>query len=162
VRLDVICHFEDEPGKVGLPELFESRLYAHPEVSESSIDWSASRDLYVIEFVLGGIPGRIVYAVAKSVADMENRLDGLGSTVEQAKLHIVDASIDGNSNAGLEIFEDLLTRGVSSDKVWFLTAYAAAVLRALSSRNKVRVISKPPNYLSIVDDLFEHLRLGHK
>ena len=68
----VIRHFEDEPGKIDLPELIEIGLYHTSGVTNSEIAISDGRDRYDITFRKDGQDRHLVYVVEPTIAAMDS------------------------------------------------------------------------------------------
>lgn len=152
----VICHYEDEPAKVVLPELIETALYDSDDVSNSRIEWPPSRQRYSITYSYRDRPQSIIYLIEDSKKSMEDALASIGKCREI--LHIVDTSFGSDRLAGTKIVRCLVNSGVDCSRIWMLTAYAAdAKRRTQEMKIAIKIISKPPNYRDLKDSILDLL-----
>jgi hypothetical protein len=150
----VICHYEDEPGKVGLPELIEAGLYDSDDVSDSKIEWPPTRKRYSITYTYQDRPQSIIYLVEDSKKGMDEVLASIGKRKEI--LHIVDTSLGSDKSAGPKIVRSLAKAGVDCGRIWMLTAYAAEALRRTQEMKiTIKIISKPPNFRDLRDSILQ-------
>lgn len=150
----VICHFEDEPGKVALPELIESGLYDLEDVTDSSIEWDTARSRYTITYTYLNKARLITYLVEDGKEAMDRVLASIGEC--RQILHIVDMALGNDKNAGARIVRELIASGVGEEKIWMLTAYASEALgQTREMKRSIRIISKPANFRSIRDAILE-------
>jgi hypothetical protein len=152
----VICHYEDEPARVDIPELIESGLYETDNVTDSKITWPDSRTRYTITYAYFKNPYSIIYLVESNEKAMDEALASIGT--HRKILHIVDMSLGSDKSAGTKIIENLVASGVAFDDIWMLTAYAAEALRRTKEMKiNVRIISKPPNHRDIRDTILQRI-----
>lgn len=159
----VICHFEDEPGKVVLPEIIASGLYDSDDVEDTRTEWPPSRTRYTISYTYLKVPQQIIYLVEDGEKAMAAALEAIGNS--KIILYIVDTSLGSDKLAGTKIVGNLVKAGVDSRLIWMVTAYANAALRRIQEMKlDVNVISKPPDTADLRDKILqrvsEHLGKG--
>jgi len=148
----VICHFEDEPGKVVLPEIIYLGLDDTDGVIDARINWPVERDRYTISFNYLDVHQTLIYFVERTEAAMATALKSLGNC--RKILYIVDTSLGSDKSAGTKIVRNLVRSGVDSDAIWMLTAYGNEALRQIREMKlAVNVISKPPDFADLCDKI---------
>lgn len=150
----VICHFEDEPGKVVLPEIIACGLDDTEGVKNTRTKWPASRARYTISFTYLNVPQLIIYLVEGSENAMKAALKTIGKRKEI--LYIVDTSLGSDKSAGTKIVRNLVKSGVDSRSIWMVTAYANQASRRIREMKiDVNVISKPPDTADLCDKVLQ-------
>lgn len=159
----VICHFEDEPGKVVLPEIVGLGLSDCDGVKDRRTEWPSSRTKYTISYTYLNEPQSIIYLIEGDEKAMADALASIGE--HKVILYVVDTSLGSDKSAGTKIVRNLVRAGVDSRFIWMVTAYANEALRRIREMNiDVKVISKPPDTADLCDRIIQlvadHVRQG--
>jgi len=145
-----ICHFEDEPDKIDLPDLIEAGLYAKRKFNTCTIESDGSDHRILIE--KGGRRFEICYVVRDTLEAMR------GAVPEASQCEVIaillDMHLGTGQKSGARIIADLKSSGFSCKHVWMLTAYPMEAREQLLGQGlKNRVISKPANLRLIRDEI---------
>ena len=136
----LICHYEDEPAKVDFPGMIEVALFEHPMITDCTIEEPDDDGLtFIITFTLNGALYTLSYLIGTDPNDIAERS---GKPVNDAILHMVDMYIHGDELAGVKIVNNLLSQGIASEKIWFVTAYEA-LARTNMFPEGIKIYPKP-------------------
>lgn len=147
-----ICHYEDEPQRVDLPNLIEIALFQHPDFGETTIQVSEDDRTYRLSFLYAGRPNVLYYFIRETLVEMRERLASAEPACSVI-LNMVDMSLSGHRHAGASIVQKCLSEGVSG-ALWMLTGYPMEAQRILQEQGlNVRIVAKPYYHSMLRDEI---------